>query len=362
MSNIKFKKSLMAVAAGVALAGAGMTAANANSLLFPYFSTQGGASSYLLLRSNNAIVVPATPPTVIGAGASGQQVTANGNVHYVWNIFNGSLTAGGAKTCTHIDAYGWMSKNDVMFQEVSTPVAGITDSSVPALLPPLGATGPVQGFLVVSDVTTANTPGATTAGVAAGTLASGSTATTPTLLGQMIVADPVSGSLFSYSGILGNNFAAATDTLEGDFSNLTGTNFGLSWFPQANAAVAKFSTTYYALAVGNMNANIIAQTSWATTDTGLASAPYNNDEILPYSGTAPVTLGCAASYPVASLMNAAQYTKTGLTGGQLDLKFTNGGAGTGVVLTKIDAVQLGTGVNWTATGAVLFTAENNAAN
>lgn len=364
MNKITFKKSLMAVAAGAALATVGMSAANANSLLFPYFATQGGASSYLILRTNNALT-PVKIGTVVNAGQSGQQVQPNaavagsgGNIHYVWNIFQGGLTsAGGAKTCQHIDAYGWMSPNDVAFQEISQPVSGITDSSVPALLPQLGA-GVVQGFLVVSNVTAANVPGTTTAGLAAGAAASGSTATTPTLEGQMIVADPTTGSLFAYNGIVGNNTAAGS-TAEGDFSNITATNFGLSWYPQSNAGVASFNTSYYALAVGNMSAAITGQTNWTTTTSGLVSSPYNNDEVLPYSGTTPVTMGCAASFPLSGMMNAAQYAVVGKSGGQADLKFTVAGGASGVVLTKIDAVQLGKGVNWTPGGAVLFTQENN---
>jgi hypothetical protein len=350
MNKITFKKSLMAVAAGAALATVGMSAANANSLLFPYFATQGGASSYLILRSNNALT-PVAAGTTTNAGQSGQQVSG-GNIHYVWNVFQGGLTStGGAKTCQHIDAYGWMTPNDVSFQEISAPISGMTDSSIPALLPQLGA-GVVQGFLVVSDVTVAHTPGVTTTGSVLGAPASGSTALTPTLEGQMIVADPTTGSLFAYNGIVGNSAA------EGDFTNIAATNFGLSWYPQANAGVANFKTSYYALAVGNMSANITGQTNWTSTTTGLVSSPYNNDEVLPYSGTTPVALGCAASYPLSSMMNAAQYAVVGKSGGQADLKFTPGGA-TGVVLTKIDSVQLGSGVNWTPGGAVLFTQENN---
>lgn len=357
MNKITFKKSLMAVAAGAALATVGMSAANANSLLFPYFATQGGASSYLILRSNNALT-PVQLGRVVNPGQSGQQVAAGGNIHYVWNIFQGGLTSsGGAKTCQHIDAYGWMSPNDVSFQEISQPISGITDSSVPALLPQLGA-GVVQGFLVVSDVTSANTPGQTTSGVAFGAAASGSTATTPTLEGQMIVADPTTGSLFSYNGIVGNN-VGNNSSAEGDFSNITATNFGLSWYPQANAGVSNFNTSYYALAVGNMRAAIMGQTNWSTTTNGLVSSPYNNDEVLPYSGTTPVALGCAATYPLSSMMNAAQYSVVGQSGGQADLEFSTGGGATGVVLTKIDAVQLGKGLNWTPNGAVLFTQENN---
>jgi hypothetical protein len=350
MSNIKFKKSLMAVAAGVALAGAGMTAANAESLLFPYFSTQGGASSYLLLSSGTGTAFSSSlPGTVVNAGKPGQRVTG-GNIHYVCNVFpSGTALSGGVSTCTHIDAYGSMTQNDTIFQEVSslltpTPFA---DNSVPALLPELNA-GVVQGFMVVTD---AATP-ATAAGA-------------NTLKGQMIVADPTSGSLFAYNGI------ASASTTEGDFSGITDANFALQAYPQGVSGGASFNSKWYALAVGNMNANIVAGSNWtstkgtgssAVTATGQVTSAYDNDENNLYSGATPtVSLGCAATYKISDLLptgntNAAAFAASG---GQMKLAFTTAGSNaSGVVLTKIDAVQLGSGVNWTATGAVLFTAEN----
>ena len=364
MSNIKFKKSLMAVATGVALAGAGMTAANANSLLFPYFSTQGQASSYLLLRSG-AITVP-TGTTVVGAGTSYQRVTG-GNIHYVWNVFPANTAlSGGALACTHVDAYGLMTQHDTMFQELSNPTGvTFTDGSTPAFLPPQG-TGPVQGFMIVSDIVTPAVGSSTAVGTP------GVTGAVGTLNGQMIVADPTSGSLYAYNGIAG------ADTAEGNFSNIVAKDFNLAWYPQGVTNGGAFSTKWYALAVGAEGDAIAQQANWASNylDTaGVISYPsanlvtaavsnvYDNNENPVYSGTPPsLTLGCATTFTPASLLTTTNAGLLGPTGGQMDLSFTvpAASAASGVVVTKIDAVQLGTGVNWTQGGAVLFTQENNA--
>jgi hypothetical protein len=340
MNNVNFKKRFAAIGAGVALAaGAAVaTSANANTLLFPYFATQGGASSYLLLRSNGNIL-NASAPTVVNAGKPGQRVTSNGNLHYVWNIFQQN---GNSLTCQHNDAFGWMTPNDVILQEVSSPI--FTDNSVPALLPNLPTGGSptftkgVAGFLTVADVTTANVAGTTTtgAGGVAGT----------TLQGQMAVFDPAMGVYYTYNGIADNNVGGGTTGNEGDFSNIASNSFGLAWYPQGTV-----QTAYYAVAVGDMSTAIKNQANWAGVAEGLASAPYNNDENQPYSGTVPWTVSCASAMPLQGLMTAANYSQVASTGGQLNLNFTLGTGVDGVVLTKLDVVP--------SEGKMFFTTENN---
>jgi hypothetical protein len=317
------------------LATVGMSAANANTLLFPYFATQGGASSYLLLRSNGNILQ--STPAVVNAGQPGQRVTAGGNLHYVWNIFQQNGTN---LTCQHNDAFGWMSKNDVIMQELSGPV--FADNSLPAYLPlvPTGNsptfTKGVAGFLTVADVTTANVAGTTTLGT---------NGATTTLQGQMAVFDPAMGTYYTYEGIAGN-VGGTVSTAEADFSNITATSFGLAWYPQSTV-----QTAYYAMVAGNMSNAIVGQSNWAGAASGLAAAPYNNDENQPYSGTVPWQVSCASATSLQGLMTAANYSQVANTGGQLDLNFGVTAPGTGVVLTQLDTVP--------SVGKMFFTTVNN---
>lgn len=333
MNKIKFKKSLMAAAAGAVVATVGMSAASANTLLFPFFSTQGGASSFLMLRSG---------PTIVG--------TAN-NVHFTWNLFadqNGNLlsglnTATPAQQCVHVDNYGSMTANDVMFTEMSS-LDPYADKSTPAILPQgLNGGKPLAGFLVVSD---ASAPGVAT--------------TDGQLTGQMIVADPNLGAIWAYNGIDGNG-AAATD---GDFSNIAAKNFYLSWYPQGGANVMQ-QTAWYALAVGNMSADITAQANWAPTGTLAVSQPYNNDEVMSYSGKQTPTIGCASVYSLQNLLTAAQYQQISPTGGQVNIAYTPTGAApnlaTGLVVVKADTAKLAANAPWGTPGGTttVFTLENN---
>lgn len=333
MNKIKFKKSLMAAAAGAVVATVGMSAASANTLLFPFFSTQGGASSFLMLRSGGSI-----------AG------TTN-NVHFTWNLFadqNGNMLPGlststPAQQCVHVDNYGSMTANDVMFTEMSS-LDPYTDKSTPAVLPAgLNGGKPLAGFLVVSDTTAA---GAATAD--------------GQLTGQMIVADPNLGAVWAYNGIDG---ASATAN-DGDFSNISAKNFYLSWYPQGGANVMQ-QTAWYALAVGNMSTDIGTQANWSPTGTLAVSPPYNNDEVKSYSGTQKPTIGCASVYSLQNLLTAAQYQQIAPTGGQVNIAYTPTGVApnlsTGLVVVKADTAKLAANAPWGTPGGTttVFTLENN---
>lgn len=335
MNNIKFKKSLMAAAAGVAMAAAGMSAASANTLLFPFFSTQGGASSFLMLRS-------------------GAITDTKNNVHFTWNLFadsNGNLLSGlntsvPAQQCVHVDNYGTMTQNDVLFTEMSGPDP-YADKSVPAVLPQgLNGGKPLAGFLVVSDTAVAGT--ATKDG---------------TLTGQMIVADPNLGSVWAYNGIDGNGATAK----DGDFSNIKAGTFYLSWYPQGGANVIQ-QTAWYALAVGDMSADISAQSNWAPKGGLTVSQPYNNDEVASYSGKQNPTIGCASVYSLQNLLTAAQYQQISGTGGQVNISYQpytavapNTSVATGLVVVKADTAKLAANAPWGTPGGTttVFTIENN---
>ena len=333
MNNIKFKKSLMAAAAGAVLATVGMSAANANTLLFPYFSTQGGASSFLMLRSG---------PNILGTSK---------NVHFTWNLFadaNGNLLPGlttstPAQQCVHVDNYASMTPNDVLFTEMSMPDP-YTDKSTPTYLPQgLNGGKPMGGFLVVSDTSTAG----------------GATADS-TLTGQMIVADPNLGAVYAYNGIDGSSANAS----DGDFSNITAKNFYLSWYPQGGANVIQ-GTAWYALAVGNMSEQINLQANWAPTGKLTVSQPYNNDEVASYSGKQDPTVGCASVYSLQNLLTAAQYQQIAPTGGQVNITYAPVSAApnlaTGLVVLKADTAKLAASAPWGNPGGTttVFTLENN---
>ena len=265
MNNIKFKKSLMAAAAGAVLATVGMSAANANSLLFPYWTTNNGAQSALSLSTDGSVG---------GARA----------IHYVYNY---------GPSCTHYDAYGSMTGNDLLQQSVASPAAGgyglavSSDKSTPVYFPLANQTG----FLVVTDTT--------------------STSTTA-ISGDMAIVDPSTGLVASYAA---TSNALATDSAndaanEGNFTAVTNTSYGLSFYPQSLV-----QTSWYSIVMGNMNNAIANGRGWtATAKVSNAGAVYNNDEA-PFSGTSDKTITCAGSVAPTDLMTTAQAAAVGPNGG-----------------------------------------------
>ncbi len=294
--NKQIKKSLMAVAVGAALASAGITAANAASLLFPYWSTQNGTTSILSL-------------------STGAVLGTKNNIHYVWNY---------GSSCTHFDNYASMSANDLLQQFVSQPAgtpALFGDKSAPAYFPQLA--GGSYGFLVVADDNGAPT---TLTGVAG------------TLRGQMIIASAAAGIVTAYNGLEGAN------TTEGDFSNLNATAYRLSWYPQSVAG-----TSWYAVATGNMNPAIVAGSNWNGSATYTNNGQvYGRDEDA-YSGSMTGKFTCAASMTPQSFMNSAQIASVN-NGGLVNVNFTPATGTTGVLMTKLETTTALGGANTFVTG------------
>jgi hypothetical protein len=293
MNNLKFKKSLVAIATGAALAAAGMTAANAESLLFPYWSTEAGTTSVLSLTAG-ATLAPA------------------GQIHYVWNY---------GSSCTHFDNYGKLTANDLIQQFVSQPAgtpALFGDTSTPAYFPPSIQT---SGFLVVTD-------NAGVAGGAAGPLGS--------LRGQMVIASAAAGIVTSYSGIPQTAAAA-----EGDFSLLNATQYRLSWYPQSVVN----PTSWFGVVTGNMAGAINAGTNWTGGMNYFQGGNVYGRNEDAYSGSMEGTITCSGSLTPASFMNSAQMASV-TNGGLVNVTFTPGATpggipapanpGTGVVLTKLE--------------------------
>ncbi len=287
-----FQKTLIAAAAGVALMSAVGTA-NANSLLFPYFTTVTGAQSVLSLSNTGT-------------------AAADETVHYVYNY---------GSACTHYDANGSLTANDILSHSIAATTAGGfgkvvgSDTSTPVYFPLANQTG----FLVVSSKTTASTEA---------------------LRGSMAIVDPASGLVVSYPGIdnAQNTLAAAG---EGNFSAITDLNFPLTTMP--SAAV---TTSWYGVVVGDMSTVIGLGNDWkgavTLSNNGFV---YNNDEV-PYSGTVTKTITCSGTISATDLMTGAQAAAVGTNGGLIKARGTAGAGvnlSTGIVMMKMQNVQAAVG-------------------
>lgn len=291
-----FKKTLLAAAAGAALMSTVGTA-DAASLLFPYFTTSTGAQSVLSL-ANTAVNTQ--------------------SLHYVYNY---------GATCTHYDAYGTLTSNDILSHSIASPTAGgfgkvvSTDTSTPVYFP-LANT---NGFLVVSSVTAGNTA--------------------TSLNGSMAIVDPSSGLVVSYAGISNGLVTTPINTAganEGNFISITDVNFALTSMP--SAAV---STSWYAVVVGDMNAAIAAGANWTGTATFTNNGNvYNNDEVA-YSGTVTKAITCSGPILSTDLMTAAQAAAVGTNGGlvKATAALATGAvsSASGVVMMKMQTVQAAVG-------------------
>ncbi len=286
-----FKKTLIAASAGAAMLAAVGTA-SANSLLFPYFTTATGAQSVLSL--SNTGTAPATEA-----------------IHYVYNY---------GSACTHYDAMGSLTANDILSHSIASTGAGgfgkvvSTDTSVPVYFPLAGQTG----FLVVSNKTTASVDA---------------------LRGSMAIADPTTGLVVSYPGI-DNGLITNVPAGEGNFAANLDKNFPLTTLP--NGLV---TTSWYGVVVGDMSPDIAVGHNWTAgasfTNNGNV---YDNDEH-PFSGTQTKSITCAGSIVAADLMTGAQAAAVGPNGSLIKATATaiaptapSVGTMTGVVMMKMQKV------------------------
>lgn len=283
--NLKMKTLAAAI-----VASAAVSTANANSLLFPYFTTANGAQSILTLTTTGT------------AGAT--PTSFNGPVHYVYNY---------GPSCTHFDGWGYMSGNDLMQHSLASPAAGGfgkvvgSDKSTPFHIP-LNT----SGFLTVTY---------------------GADNNNSAILGEMLIADPTTGIFTAYAGI-----SDGTASGEANFSNITDTNFRLAWYPDFAA-----STSWYVVVVGNMSSSIGSGSDWkgkaVITNNNFV---YDNDEA-PYSGTVNKTITCSGTVSNKDLMNAAQLASV-KNGGIINIGVSSmSDGGTGLVLTKLQTATSGVG-------------------
>jgi len=295
-----FQKTLIAAAAGVALMSAVGTA-SANSLLFPYFTTNTGAQSVLSLSNTGT------------AATLGTQA-----VHYVYNY---------GAACTHFDAIGSLTANDILSHSVASTAAGgfgkvvSTDTSTPVYFPLAGQTG----FLVVSSKTTASTDA---------------------LRGSMAIVDPSSGLVVSYAGIDNALATLVPAANEGNFSAIVDLNFPLTSLP-----AAAVTTSWFGVVVGDMSADIIAGRNWnpGITFTNTGTGVWNNDELL-FSGTSTKTITCSGSMVASDLMTTAQAAAVGTNGSLVKVAGVavaptapSTGTASGAVLMKIQTVTASVG-------------------
>lgn len=296
-----FQKTLIAAAAGVALMSVVGTA-SANSLLFPYFTTATGAQSVLSLS------------TGANGVANGSKAATTETLHYVYNYGTG---------CTHFDASGTMTNNDLLTHSVAAVAQGgfgkaiSTDTSTPVYLP----IKDTFGFLVVSTRTTNRTD----------------------LRGQMAIVDPSSGLVVSYAGI---DNAADTNAQanEGNFSTValgggTDTQFVLTALPATLT-----TTSWYAVLAGDMSVRIAGGLDWNATSTVTNNGfIWDNDEN-PISGVKTKAITCSSSLVQSDFMNAGQINSVVNTGAMVKATFgTLANSATGAYVVKMQAVQAAVG-------------------
>lgn len=299
MKKMNMKKVAMAVGTALVL-GAGVQAAQADSLLFPYYKVGGGVYSFVSLMNTNAATV--TP-------------------HYIWNYKADATNRTAA--CVHEDAYGKLTSMDLIQHTVQDPslstinlMTQFGDTSTAAY----SLTNGVQGFMIVDS----------------------GTAVESDFVGQMIVVDTTNGTVAAYKGYnnIANPGSVAGGAGEGNFNSAftSQTSYDMTWYPTSVMA-----TTWFATVTGTgMN----AVTGWAGAGTfangNALGNVWNRDEGT-RSGTTSTPITCFAQLTRDNLMSAAQVTHTN-NGGYTWQVFTPTVAtgATGVLMSKLEATtQLG---------------------
>jgi len=295
-----FQKTLIAASVGAVMAVASLSA-QADSVLFPYYSVGAGKFSFLSLTNKH---------------------TASVATHYVWNWKTPAAdgTAAISGSCTHEDASGSLTSMDLIQHTVESPTLAtgnltnlqtlFGDTSTPAY----SLTAPAVGFLAVH----------------------GSTGAEGSLIGQMIVVDVAGGTVAAYRGLQN-----AASTAEGDFSAaaLAKTAFTPTWYPTTETGsklgAGGIDTTWVAVVLGSG----MHLTTWAGaatfTNSDAANNVYDRDEV-PRSGALPATVTCFGTMKRSAFMSAAQATHT-VNGGVTTLAAgTFTGNATGAILTKVE--------------------------
>jgi len=306
------KKMTLAAAVSLGLA-LGASQVQADSLLFPYYQSGGGAYTFLSLN------------TIPGS-----------DVHYIWNYDD--LTTDPVE-CQHYDRRGTLTTFDLMQQTVGLPAntgvdlpALFGDASVPQYLPLPSS----RGFMIVSNTV----PGTVTPWPES------------TFFGQAIVADLVNGAVTGYKG-LNNPMLADLNPANGIPDGLEPGNwnsiftskflFNMTWYP------TNVVTTSWWVLVTGIGMDNPANWTGEVTLTDLLGGVFDRDEQF-LSGILPRRIVCEDNIYRKDFMTAPQILAS--DDGGIAWEFTSNrlNGATGALMVKLEqGVGLAAGVGLSIT-------------
>jgi hypothetical protein len=268
------KKTLAAAMSLGALMAAGQV--QADSILFPFYQSGNGATSFLTLSSDI--------PSVL---------------HYIWN-----------PSCTHEDGLGFMTPQDLIQQTVLDPT--ISGLDLPAAwndqsLVNYSLTAGATGFMQVSNYNDLNADGLPQLNEVYTLIPYANSAPEYTLRGQLVVVNNTTGLVYGYKG-LNNPSAADTDANgvpDGMQANRWDSIFtshltwDLTWYPRDVV-----TTSWYVLVTGDGLDNTLGWGGVANF-VNLTNQVWNRDE-QPRSGPASVRVTCNAQIPLTALLTTGQ--------------------------------------------------------
>jgi len=315
MKNVNVKKVVLAVGAAVALSAGVMQSAQADALFFPYYKVGNGAYSFLALHQD-------------ALGTSGLDGKFDRQIHYIWQWKLNP--ADKASACVHEDAYGNMSRWDLIQQTVESPdkalVPGGNGVDLDAIFkdgsfPNYSLQSPAQGFL---------------------TVANGVLSDESSMRGQMIVIDTVSGMVAAYKGFNNPN-STAENVWNSIFTSHA--SYDMTWYPTTESGsslgAAGVNTSWFVSVTGTD----VTDTNWAgavnLSNGFLSGNVYDRDEN-PRSGFPTLLVRCFAEVQRSDVMNSSQVTHT-VNGGytwQVATPTAVAGLGThstGILMTKVEA-------------------------
>lgn len=308
---MKKKSLVVAIGAGMMVGMASM--AQADSILFPYFKSGGGAFS--LVTMFNA------------AGTGGFPIdwapSTNSLLHYTWMYRNqGANGTLGTGACAHSDLWGTMTQMDLVLQEVTNRI------NAPSLLGDKSnvkylqyTANPSEGFMIVSNHDAADVG-----------------QNEDTLFGSMMIVDTTTADDFTWSYNALNNPAVHTKAFDGDFSSAwtSYTSFDMTWYPTA------YVDTKWRMTVTGSNMLVGPYAEWGTLVNGFSlgggyGLVWNNDEV-PMSGGATGSVTCMGDVALSALLDPAQTTHAA-NGGYMWTVWVNGlgapGKNTGTIWIMI---------------------------
>ncbi|MEF9427001.1 MAG: hypothetical protein L0956_07460 [Candidatus Mariimomonas ferrooxydans] len=283
----RFGKFLIVATLSVVLVlSFGMQNAKAESLLFPYYKSDGtnGVYSFLTLVDTSGDVT----------------------LRYIWNYDDLSTAA---KECIHEEANGISTPFDLIQQTVVDP--GLSGINLPAAFSDASTAAyslasPSEGFLIVES----------------------SPSTEGDFYGQIILVDASTGLVSAYKG-LNNPMSVAP----GDFSHISTSHTS---YLMSNYPVSVTTTEWFVLVTGNGMDNAAGWGGGLTLTNGFGLV-YNRDED-PRSGLLTEDVTCFERISRSDIMTTAQVTHTdngGLWWELTNVNLNNGA--TGALMTKIES-------------------------